>query len=309
MMAPPTLDDDTGMTSSYRISIGMPVYNGERFLAETLDSLLGQTYTDFELIIADNASTDGTAEICHSYAARDSRIRYVRNETNIGVYGNCNKVIKLARGEYFKLAMADDVCHPTLLARCLEILDANSTVVLTYAKARFMDENGKWLNIHDPGWHLISESPLDRMQHVIVSRHKVNLFYGLMRSKILAQTRLFPRYASGDHRLIGELCLRGTFYEIPDCLFYRRIHPEASSQNSGLQWESEFFKGRPGGVELPFWHLCLDHARTVLSSDLSTAHKVACLRTIMGYMFSGKRQLIGEIQEAVAFLWRRPSRS
>ncbi len=212
-------------------------------------------------------------------------------------------MISLAGGEYFKLAMADDVCHRDLLARCLEVLDAEPTVVLTYGKAKYIDEEGRPLDLTDPGWHLISDNPLERMRRVIFSGHKVNLFYGLMRSSVLRQTRLFPPYASGDYRLIGELCLQGKFLEIPEYLFFRRIHPEASSQNAGLKWESVFFKGRPGRVELPFWHLSLDHARTVVgSNNLTAGQKAACLRMILESMFSGKRRLFTEIQQALHFL-------
>src|SRR6478752_3957116 len=131
------------MASSPLISIGAPVYNGERYLAETLDSLLAQTVEDFELIISDNASTDRTPQICEAYAARDRRVRYVRNAANIGAYGNCNKVIGLSAGRYFKLAMADDVCHPQLLARCLEVMANDPGVVATYAKAQFIDQDGR----------------------------------------------------------------------------------------------------------------------------------------------------------------------
>ena len=83
-----------------RISIGMPVFNGEKFIAETLDSLLTQTYSDFELIISDNASTDNTEQICRKYASKDPRINYFRNKSNFGAAKNYNRVFKLSSGEY-----------------------------------------------------------------------------------------------------------------------------------------------------------------------------------------------------------------
>jgi glycosyltransferase involved in cell wall biosynthesis len=119
----------------------MPIYNGEQYLAETLGSLLNQTFADFELIIADNASTDRTHDICRAYAAKDARIRYVRNENNIGVYRNCNKTFRLCSGEYFKLACADDLCHPQLLERCVGVLDADPTIVTAYARTQFIDQD------------------------------------------------------------------------------------------------------------------------------------------------------------------------
>ena len=95
-----------------RVSVGIPVFNGERFLAETIESILAQTFKDFEIVISDNASTDRTEEICRSYAARDPRIRYNRNDTNRGAAWNHNRVFELARGEYFKWQSHDDFCAP-----------------------------------------------------------------------------------------------------------------------------------------------------------------------------------------------------
>jgi glycosyltransferase involved in cell wall biosynthesis len=292
------------MSSSPRISIGVPVYNGEKFLAETLNSLLSQTVEDFELIISDNASTDGTAEICRSYAARDRRVRYIRNETNIGACANCNSVFRRAVGEFFKLNMADDVSHPQLLARCLEVMDASPEVVLTYGKARFIDNEGRWLDIIDPGWNLMHEAATERMRYVIASGHWVNLFYGLMRSSTLARTRLLPSYASGDYRLIGELALLGQFYEIPEYLFFRRLHAGASSQNRSADWQSLFFKGHRGRAELPFWHLCVDHTLSVLRSDLGPREKLSCIRAISERLLAGKRQLLLELHSASVSLYR-----
>src|ERR1700744_3243910 len=111
------------MTTVPRLTIGLPVYNGEKYLAESLDALLGQTYGDFELIISDNASTDGTADICHDYLERDRRIRYHRQPHNIGLSPNFNFVIAQARGEFFKCAHYDDLCAREMVERCLDALD------------------------------------------------------------------------------------------------------------------------------------------------------------------------------------------
>src|SRR5512139_3267591 len=119
-----------------RVSIGVPVYNGENFLKDALDSLLAQTFKDFEIVIADNVSTDQTEEICRSYAAKDARIRYYRNETNIGAGPNHNRVFELSRGEYFKWVCHDDMCAPEFLERCIEVLDRDPSVVLCHAETR-----------------------------------------------------------------------------------------------------------------------------------------------------------------------------
>ena len=102
-----------------KVSIGMPVYNGEKYIREALDSLLAQTFTDFELIISDNASTDGTEAICREYAARDPRIRYVRQSENRGPTANFHFVLDEAVGEYFMWAAYDDLWGNHFLAQAL----------------------------------------------------------------------------------------------------------------------------------------------------------------------------------------------
>src|SRR6185295_18844558 len=129
--------------SSPRVSIGLPVYNGEKYLARALTSLVSQDFEDFELILSDNASADSTEAICREFAAKDSRIRYYRNETNIGATKNYNRVFELAHGEFFKWASHDDECHPSLIRRCLETFSrAPDPTVLVFAKAEIIDELG-----------------------------------------------------------------------------------------------------------------------------------------------------------------------
>src|SRR6185295_20414870 len=98
-----------------RVSIGLPVFNGEQLLRQAVDSLLAQTFSDFELVISDNGSTDGTEAICREYAARDSRIRYLREPENRGGSWNFSRLPPLARGEYFRWSCHDDICEPTHL--------------------------------------------------------------------------------------------------------------------------------------------------------------------------------------------------
>src|SRR5687768_11755331 len=111
------------------VSVGMPVFNGERFIEAALDSVLAQNYGDLEVVISDNASTDDTEEICRSYAAKDDRVRYFRNRINYGIAFNFNNVFRLSSGRYFKWAASDDVCAPDFLSRCVEILDRDASIV------------------------------------------------------------------------------------------------------------------------------------------------------------------------------------
>ena len=120
------------MSTIPRVTVGLPVYNGARYLRDAVDSLLAQTMSDFELILADNASIDETPLICAEYAARDPRVRVVRNMNNIGASGNFNLVLDLARAPLFKWAAYDDLCEPALLEACVAWLDRDPDLLLAY---------------------------------------------------------------------------------------------------------------------------------------------------------------------------------
>ena len=125
-----------------QVSIGMPVFNGEKFIREALDSLLAQNFTDFELIISDNASTDSTEAICREYEARDDRIRYVRQAENMGPVANFRYVLDEAVGEYFMWAAADDRRHPIALGRMMEVFAQYDDVGLVFSNIETFDING-----------------------------------------------------------------------------------------------------------------------------------------------------------------------
>lgn len=288
-----------------KVGIGLPVYNGERFLKNALDSILAQTFTDFELIIVDNASTDGTEGICREYAERDSRIRYHRNGENIGLVGNFRRAFELSRGDYFRWACADDMCKPTLLAECADVLNHAPSVVLVYAKAEFIDENEHRLDIDDPGWDLRSECPHERMRYVIDSNHWVNSLYGLMRASALRRTGLIADYHGGDHTLLCELSLLGKFQEIPLYLFQRRIHSRASIHHKN---DAIFFLGREGYACIPFVKRYRDFAVSILRSSLKMSQKLSLLAHLSRRIYWNRQVLMEEVKfVSKVFLARKQS--
>lgn len=212
-----------------RVSIGLPVFNGEDYLVEALDSLLAQTYADFELIISDNASTDRTPEICQQYIEKDKRVKYFRNKTNLGGVYNDNRVVELASGEYFKWAAYDDICAPEFLERCVQVLDSEPDVVLCYPKTIIIDEHGQAVEHYVDDFNLRSPHAHERFRHILYGHRLLNPFYGVIRRSALMNTRLVQNYADSDRVMLGELALQGKFYEVPQYLFYRRIHPEKST--------------------------------------------------------------------------------
>jgi glycosyltransferase involved in cell wall biosynthesis len=216
------------MTAIPRLSIGLPVYNGERYLAESLDALLGQSYEDFELIISDNASTDGTADICRRYGKQDSRIRYVRQPRNIGCAPNHNYVVEQARGELFKWASYDDLYARDLLRRCVDALDEYPNFVLANAWSVVIDSSGTVTKL--------VEYPVATASLRAPERFRSMLFDGwgdddggIIRTEVLRQVAPHGSYHFADRTLITEVGLHGPFYLVPDRLFFRREHPEQSS--------------------------------------------------------------------------------
>jgi glycosyltransferase involved in cell wall biosynthesis len=224
-----------------RVTIGMPVYNAERYIDEALASLLGQSFDDFELIISDNASTDRTEEVCRLLARKDDRILYIRNRLNYGVIHNFNQVLRISSGEYFKWAASDDVCGRDYLRRAVDVLDADPSVVLVWARTVGIDEHGNRVgtpaevsDLNSPV-SVYSPDPVVRFRRLMRHMWWVNgPFYGVIRAESLAN-RLHPIHMSGDQILLTELSLLGRFYEIPDVEFLSRVHVGKTSRASTLK--------------------------------------------------------------------------
>jgi glycosyltransferase involved in cell wall biosynthesis len=207
-----------------RVTIGVPVFNGEKYLGKCLDSLVTQTYQDIEILICDNASTDGTAGICRSYAARDPRIRYVRNPENIGLGGNFRKVLELAEGEYFKAAAADDWCAPEFVEHCVAALDREPSAVLAYPLSRIVDDSGEGYDESHDGIDGNSELPSERFIQLLENIRLCNALYGVARTSVVRRTKWVADYRSADSVFLAELTLYGKLREVPEVLFFRRFH-------------------------------------------------------------------------------------
>ncbi|MFH0341951.1 MAG: glycosyltransferase family 2 protein [Chromatiales bacterium] len=263
-----------------RVSIGMPVYNGERYVKAALDAVLAQTFRDFELIISDNASTDATGEICREYAARDLRIRYSRNNENIGCARNSNRTIQLAASKYFKWAHHDDLCAPEFLARCVQVLEQHPAGVLCYPQSRVIDEHGDFVSYPEDGLDLRAPGPVERYR-AFHRRFRggnwwMNPLFGLMRTEAIKKTQLHGSYFAAELVLLAELALMGEFHELPERLLYRRRHPEGSGNLD--PWERSAFEDpvNKGRILLPRWKLLFELAKALRISDLSLYDKLRC---------------------------------
>lgn len=212
-------------TKAPRVTIGLPVYNGERYLAYAIDSILSQTFTDFELLIGDNASTDRTPEICAEYARRDPRVRHIRHATNLGAGPNYDHLWYAARGEYFKWNAHDDGVLPQFLEKTVAALDAHPEAVLAAVGILEIDGEGKELRRYaNPLPDCDSPDPAKRFSAIINVRHQCEDFFGLWRRQAMVGSQLHDSFTGSDRTFLAEMALRGPWVKVPEVLFIHREH-------------------------------------------------------------------------------------
>ncbi len=288
--------------SAPRISVGMPVYNGELYLEEAISSVLRQTYEDFALFISDNASTDRTEQICRDYVSQDKRVFYTRNTENIGAAKNYNRLFQLASGPYFRWFNADDLCALELHEKCAAVLDANPDVVLCYGKTSLIDHNGELIERYDDHLDLQQEKAGERFIRFFDSVGLTNAIYGLMCTSAVAKTALMGdgSYPAADINFMAELTLYGKFVELPELLFHRRMHREASSwdrENDGKQ--QEFWTGHRAGYILPKWKKNIVDLKAVRAAPIRKREKLQLLRYILWRMIRRREDLLKELSHKI----------
>jgi glycosyltransferase involved in cell wall biosynthesis len=286
------------MTAHPRLSIGLPVHNGEEYLAEALEALLGQTYEDFELVISDNASTDGTQDICRKYAARDSRIRYIRLLRNIGAAPNHNYVFTECRGELFKWASHDDLYARDLLRRCVQALDERPGVILAHSDQAVIDGDGRVKVPYE--YTLATDSPHapERFRSMLFEPGGDD-FYGVMRADVLRRVKPHDSYHHADRTFVTEIGLHGPFHQVPELLYFRRDHPtRAERANPSKRSRCVNLDPRRAGPLHPTPRLLAEYVwgfvAAIRRAPLSPADRRACYRHLAAWMASRARPGAGE---------------
>jgi glycosyltransferase involved in cell wall biosynthesis len=275
-----------------RLTIGLPVYNGERYVAESLEALLGQSFSDFELIISDNASTDSTGDICRRYEERDPRVRYFRQPKNIGLAPNHNFVVEQARGELFKWAANDDLYARDLVERCVDALDKYPDVVLAHSWTAKVDDSGTVIKAF--------EYPLNTAAPRAPERFRSMLFdnggdddYGVMRIEVLRRTAMKESYHHADRTIIAELALHGRFYQVPDWLYFRREHPGQSGSTSMRKRCAIMDPRRADRLRHPAVRLYGEYVwayiRAIRHAPMSAAEQRECYRCLVEWFASRAR--------------------
>jgi len=280
------------------VSIGLPVFNGERFLAQAVESLLNQTYKNIELIISDNASTDATPDLCKRYAASDARVRYSRLPENIGGVPNANRVFSLASGAYCMLAADDDVWQPTYVEQCVRCLERDPSAVLVCSEMAIIDETGTIQR--RVGFSRTSDSlrPADRLREFANIFTIADATYGVTRTRTVRQTPLFAIHPGHDRIFLAELALRGRIVRIPEYLYLRREHDRRSvnaypSLRERYAWLSPgYARKRP----FPHWGYLRGFASAVVRVPMKLRDKWACGIVLLRWVRYHWKDLAGDLK-------------
>jgi glycosyltransferase involved in cell wall biosynthesis len=271
------------------VSIGMPLYNDEDFLEESLNSLLNQTFSNFELIISDDASTDNSSEICKKYKDNDKKIKYYRNEKNLGEIANFNKALSFAKGKYFMWASGHDIWKPSFIEKCVEKLESEPSAVACTTFYNHVDTKGNFIKRNTRVFNTINNSKFVGFIKAIWILFDP-VIYGVIKTKELKKTRGYLYVLGPDHVVRVELSLFGKFTQIPEPLFsFRKKRKEDTKQADERRLKSwkQFNK-------MNWFYLKLPHLATVHEYAKST--RLHCdnlfskiIYSIIAYLVRGLR--------------------
>jgi len=275
----------------------LPIFNGERHLSQAVESILSQTYADFELILCDNASTDRTEEICRGYATADARVRYHRQPENIGAPRNYNMTFHLARGTYFKWMSANDFCGEEFISDCVAVLDQRSDVVLACPLARLLYDNETVEE--SPGLELSADSACERFKALRRRIQLNNVFNGLIRADALRRTALQTQYYGSDVVLMAELTLHGKFAIVPKPLFNRRMSGATASRfYSDAERDQMMDPKRTKSPLFQNWREDLGYLSAVRRARPPWRERVCLYRYLARHMIRNRANLFADVREA-----------
>lgn len=287
-----------------KLSIGLPVYNGEPYLRETLDAILGQSFGDFELFVSDNASTDATEEIARGAASRDARVTYHRNATNLGAAANLTAVSRKASAPYFKWACADDRLAAGFLEAALHELDEHPEAVLCYGGVTLIDAEGHELGPYEQGLDLRSPDVAERFGRARTYMGLLNVLQGVVRTEVLARVAPHGPYRGSDQVLVAELSLHGRIHEIRAPMLFRRMHPQAASAAKSVEQKVAHLDPTKR-FSTYYWRHSIEHLRAIARAPLAARTKVQLAAGVLRSMIQGRDHLTRELREAVAHLRSR----
>ena len=277
-----------------RVTIGLPVRNGQEHIGRAIESVLAQDYTDFEMVVCDNVSDDSTAEIVRGYAARDSRIKFHENERNIGQLGNMNRVFGLGSGEFFRWMGDDDWLEPDYLSKGVEYLDRDQDIIAVSTYIRYFDDDGNDFYAEYKGERCDSPEAHRRFDRMLwFSRADYRYYdphYNLYRRSAMQKTQLLRYTYRPDALLAAELALVGPVGHIPECLSHRRRVPSGYDDPALL-----YRRNNPGyedALRPSLSRLCANYDALVSAAPLTASQKAACRYAIVRFYLSRGRALL-----------------
>lgn len=274
------------------ITVGVPVFNGERFLARAIESVRAQSVADFELVVADNASVDGTEAIGRAYAGRDARIRYLRHHQNFGVVYNWNCVVHAARGVYFMWLSCNDYLAPEALRRCIDVLQADMRAVLSFGERCFINAAGEVVGA-DTSPELADEDPVERFKMMCWPVPWVHpISGGLIRRDLLLKTALMRAFPGSDLPLFAELALLGMFRRIPTVLVYETVGKGyATAHRTRSEIDKMFNPNLRWSYKLNRFRFHLAYIATIVRAELAWRRKLHGVREVLRRMGWDRRLL------------------
>lgn len=287
-------------TAAPAISICLPVYNGENYVAVAIESMLAQTFTDFELIITDNASTDRTQEICRKFADADPRVRYNRNERNVGGARNQAIAVQLSRGRYVRLSAHDDKMAPTHLEECVAVLEERPDAVIAFTRTVVIDEADAEVSQYR-ATRGTAETPSRRFRELIFRDHNCDAIYGVMRSNVLRSVRPMENFVDGDKVFLSRLAFRGPFVSIDRPLFYKRFHLKnwVGNWRDRMAWYNPDAKGM---ASFPNWLELFSFCNAVATAPIPLRERLRCGATVAHWTVRYAPNLAKDLLVAVASL-------
>ena len=278
------------------MSVALPVYNGEELLERSVRSILTQDHENLELIISDNASSDGTEEMCRTIAAGDRRVRYERSEVNRGLAWNWNRCVSMARGDFFKWAAADDEHAPAYVRRTLERLRSDRDVSLAHCRTVDIDETGQVTGEVLNDLRMDAPSPHERFRELTRRGYSSVQVFGLVRTETLRKTALHGAYPRSDRVLLAELGLHGRLVEVDEVLFRRREYAGRVTRSFDLRERYPIFTGEPvRGPVYPQWRLLRGFLGAVSRAPLTPVERLRCVAALLPFCVHGRGSLKREL--------------
>lgn len=287
------------------LTIGLPAYNAAATIGPSIESLLAQTFGEFELLVSDNASTDGTREVVEAYVRADPRVRYLRQSENIGANGNYSHLVRVARGEFFKWAASSDLCAPTFVEKCVTALATRPDAVLAVPRTCTFVGDPSTAKRYDHDIEIIDATPSARLRALNSSLRLNNVLNGVVRLDALRRTRLIEPYYGADIVLVGHLALLGKILLVDEPLFFRRMEVSAATAlQDPVACRRHHYPRLSARVLFQDWKRQYGWLRAGAATPMSFAEKMRVLSYLTQMCVWERRKLWDNVQQAFDYLFR-----